>query len=263
MNELIEVVSARGSMWHRWDPHIHAPGTALNDQYRGADPWNDFLTKVESCDPPIRVLGITDYCGIDGYIETVKRRDGGRIPGVGLVFPNVELRLSIETNKGIGINIHLLFAPDAADHVERIQHFLDGLAFPYLGETFRCNRVDLTRLGRVHKPELTDDVAAYREGVTQFKISLDLLRDAWKKSQWAQDNCVIAVAGSGRDGTAGLQGDGGQWEATRKNIEGFAKIIFTANPKTIDFYLGKGAATLSDLETKWGGCKPCLHGSDA
>lgn len=263
MDEIFEAVSTRGSMWHRWDPHIHAPGTALNDQYKGADPWNDFLTRVENSDPPIRVLGITDYFGIDGYVETVNRRNSGRLAGVGLIFPNVEFRLSIETNKGSAINIHLLFSPDAADHVGRIRHFLDGLAFKYLGETFRCNRADLTRLGRVHSPQIADDVAAYREGVTQFKISLDSLRDAWKSSQWAQDNCLIAVAGSGRDGTAGLQGDGGQWEATRKNIEAFAKIIFTANPKTIDFYLGKGTATLEDLETKWGGCKPCLHGSDA
>lgn len=263
MDELFDAVSRRGSMWHRWDPHIHAPGTALNDQYKGTDPWNDFLMRVENSDPPIRALGITDYCGIDSYVETVNRRNSGRLTGVALIFPNVEFRLSIETNKGSAINIHLLFSPDAADHVERIRHFLDGLEFKYLGETFRCNRADLTRLGRVHNSQLTDDVAAYREGVTQFKISLDSLRDSWKSSQWAQDNCLIAVAGSSRDGTAGLQGDGGQWEATRKNIEAFARIIFTANPKTIDFYLGKGTATLEDLETKWGGCKPCLHGSDA
>jgi hypothetical protein len=86
------------------------PAPPLNDQYKGADPWHDFLTKVEQSDPPIRALGITDYCGIDGYIETIKRRDGGRLVGVGLVFANVEFRLSIETNKGSAVNIHLLFS---------------------------------------------------------------------------------------------------------------------------------------------------------
>ncbi len=263
MDENFQIVSTRGSMWHRWDPHIHAPGTALNDLYTGEDPWGDFLTKVENSDPPIRVLGITDYCGIDSYVETIGHRNSGRLSNVGLIFPNVEFRLSIETKKGSAINIHLLFSPEAVDHVERIRHFLDGLSFPYLGEVFRCNRADLTLLGRVHNAQIINEVAAYSEGVKQFKISLDSLRDAWKKSQWAQDNCLIAVAGSSGDGTAGLQGDGGQWEATRKNIESFAHIIFTANPKAIDFYLGKGAATLEDLETKWGGCKPCLHGSDA
>lgn len=83
-NEVFEAISPRGSMWHRWDPHIHAPGTALNDQYKGADPWHDFLTKVEQSDPPIRALGITDYCGIDGYIETIQRRKSGRLAGMGL-----------------------------------------------------------------------------------------------------------------------------------------------------------------------------------
>ena len=37
----------QGSVWHRWDPHIHAPGTALNDQFGGEDPWEQFLTSAE------------------------------------------------------------------------------------------------------------------------------------------------------------------------------------------------------------------------
>lgn len=103
-------VSAKGSIWHRWDPHIHTPGTARNNQYSGADPWEDFLTKIEQSDPPIRALGITDYCGIDRYLDTVAKQRDGRLSGIGLIFPNVEFRLSIETKKGAGINLHLLFA---------------------------------------------------------------------------------------------------------------------------------------------------------
>lgn len=263
MSADFEPISARGSTWHRWDPHIHAPGTALNDQYAGADPWDNFLTKIEKSDPPIRALGITDYCGIDCYIETRKRQDAGRISNVGLIFPNVEFRLSIETNKGAAINLHLLFSPDAADHVQRIEHFLNGLQFRHQGEMFRCSRADLVRLGRLHNASLADDRAAHSEGVNQFKVSLENLQEAWNDSAWAKENCLIAVAGSGRDGTSGLQGDGGQWETTRKNIERFSHIVFSANPKQIEFFLGKGAASLDDLEKKWGGRKPCLHGSDA
>ncbi|MFA6440821.1 MAG: hypothetical protein WCV99_00695, partial [Sterolibacterium sp.] len=230
MSADFEPVSARGSTWHRWDPHIHAPGTALNDQYTGADPWDDFLTKIEKSDPPIRALGITDYCGIDCYIETRRRQEAGRISSVGLIFPNVEFRLSIETNKGSAINLHLLFSPDATNHVERIEHFLNGLQFKHQGETFRCMRADLIRLGRLHNALLVDDRAAHSDGVNQFKVSLESLQKAWNDSTWAQENCLIAVAGSGRDGTSGLQGDGGQWEMTRKNIERFAHIVFSANP---------------------------------
>ncbi|MGU2418770.1 TrlF family AAA-like ATPase [Burkholderia cenocepacia] len=256
-------VSAKGSIWHRWDPHIHTPGTARNNQYSGADPWEDFLTKIEQSDPPIRALGITDYCGIDRYLDTVAKQRDGRLSGIGLIFPNVEFRLSIETKKGAGINLHLLFSPQAADHVDRIHHFLGGLEYPHQREIFRCTRADLIRLGRLHDSSLIDDQAAYSEGVNQFKIDLEKLREAWNASEWVQENCLVAVSGSGHDGTSGLQGDSGQWATTRKNIESFAHIIFTANPKQIDFFLGRGAATLDDLEKKWGGRKPCLHGSDA
>lgn len=37
MDNPFDVQSKRGSLWHRWDPHIHTPGTALNDQYTGSD----------------------------------------------------------------------------------------------------------------------------------------------------------------------------------------------------------------------------------
>lgn len=263
MAQGIEAVNPRGSTWQRWDPHIHAPGTALNDGYGAADPWAAFLEKIEKSDPPIRALGITDYCGIDCYVETWERQKGGRLQGVGLIFPNIEFRLSIETAKGLGINLHLLFSPEAPDHVDRIRTFLSGLTFPHQQEKFRCTRADLIRLGRAFDAALTDDNAAYREGVIQFKVSLESLQDAFNDSAWLRANCLVAVSGGSTDGTSGLQGDGGQWAATRKNIERFAQIIFSANPKQVAFYLGRGAATLEDLENKWGGRKPCLHGSDA
>jgi hypothetical protein len=37
----------RGSEWHRWEPHIHAPGTILNTQFGNADPWEAYLATLE------------------------------------------------------------------------------------------------------------------------------------------------------------------------------------------------------------------------
>jgi len=59
--------NARGSIWHRWDPHIHAPGTILNNQYRGNDAWEAFLSGIEQSEPMICALGITDYLSVDLY----------------------------------------------------------------------------------------------------------------------------------------------------------------------------------------------------
>ncbi len=256
-------IVARGSQWHRWDPHIHTPGTALNDQFGGEDPWKEFLQRIEDSNPPIRALGITDYCGVDGYVTATEKKKAGSLVSIDLIFPNVEFRLSIETNKGPGINLHLLFSPDDPDHVLEIRRFLNGIEFKYAGETFRCNRDDLTRLGRRHNSALVKDTDAYREGVNQFKANFDELVRLWGESRWAQDNCLFAIAAGSHDGTSGLQGEGGAWEATRKKLESAANIIFSANPKTIAFFLGKGSITLAELEKQWKGKKPCLHGSDA
>lgn len=264
MEQEFEAVSPRGATWHRWDPHIHTPGTALNDRYGSGDPWSAFLHRIETAEPPIRALGVTDYCGIDGYVEVIRQqKEHGRLKGIGLIFPNVEFRLTIETTKGSGINLHLLFSPEALDHVERIRHALSKLTFRHPPETYRCTREDLIRLGRAFDASLTDQRAAYQEGVNQFKVSLEAVEDEFANSAWLRENCLVAVSGGGSDGTSGLQGDGGGWAATRKNIERFADIIFSANPKMVEFYLGRGAATVADLETKWSGRKPCLHGSDA
>jgi hypothetical protein len=51
----------RGSEWRRWEPHIHAPGTVLNNQFGGADPWDAYLQALETRTPAIEAIGVTDY----------------------------------------------------------------------------------------------------------------------------------------------------------------------------------------------------------
>lgn len=66
--------------------------------------------------PVIRALGVTDYYLLDTYerVRDAKHRDG-RLPGVDLVFPNVELRLAFGTVKGNWVNCHLLVNPQDPD----------------------------------------------------------------------------------------------------------------------------------------------------
>lgn len=263
MSVAFDVQSNVGSLWHRWDPHIHTPGTALNDQYSGPDPWEKFLSAIESSNPPIRALGITDYFGIERYEQVVDLKNQGRLPGVGLIFPNVELRLGIETAKASAVNIHLLFSPQDQDHVERIKRFLLEFEFSYLGEPYRCHRDDLIRLGRAHKPDLTDDDAARSIGANQFKVNFDQLKHSWSKNEWVRKNALIAVAGGEKDGSSGLRDATGSFAAQRKNIEGLAHIVFSSNAKQIRFWLGEESASIEELEAQYNGCKPCLHGSDA
>jgi hypothetical protein len=71
-----QTLSERGSLWHRWDPHLHTPGTALNDQYLGPEAWERFLSQIELTDPPIRALGITDYFNVERYQQVVEHTTG-------------------------------------------------------------------------------------------------------------------------------------------------------------------------------------------
>jgi hypothetical protein len=52
---------SRGSEWRRWEPHIHAPGTVLNNQFGGGDAWTKYLTSLEQSTPKIEAIGVTDY----------------------------------------------------------------------------------------------------------------------------------------------------------------------------------------------------------
>lgn len=252
----------RGALWNRWDPHIHAPGTILSDQYKGPDPWEEFLSRIEQSDPPIGALGITDYYSTAVYEQVLDKKKAGRLKNVGLIFPNIEMRFGIQTANGSAINVHLLFSPDDSDHIARIKRFLSELHFLFQGESYRCDPVDLIRLGKVYDHSIKDDRKALETGAVQFKVNFDELRRVWKESTWVQENTLVAVAGRSSDGTSGLSEDH-SFTALRREIETFAHIIFAAQPQQREFWLGNGAVTAEELSQKWGGCKPCLHGSDA
>ena len=100
----------RGSVWRRWDPHIHTPGTAMNNQF-GPDDWDEYLTRIEQSEPRIEAIGVTDYCSIDQYEKVLAFQKEGRLAGVGLIFPNIELRLPTATKDDRAVNLHLLVSP--------------------------------------------------------------------------------------------------------------------------------------------------------
>lgn len=154
MTAHIQNWNPRVSEWHRWDPHIHAPGTVLNDGFGGN--WDAYLKAIDESAPTIRALGITDYYSIHTYREMRKLKEAGKLPKVGLLFPNVEMRLDVKTAKGKGINLHLLFSPEKADHETEIERLLGQLSFEFRERRYHCNRGELIALGRQCDPKHTE-----------------------------------------------------------------------------------------------------------
>ena len=222
-----------GSRWHRWEPHVHAPGTILNDQFKGADGWEDYLRALEAATPTIRAIGVTDYYSTESYERVTEAKRAGRLPGCDLTFPNIETRLGIGTVKGKWVNLHLLVSPEDPNHLVELKRFLARLTFAAHDDSFCCSKEDLIRLGRRHDSTLTDPNAALERGSEQFKVSLDQLRQLYSASAWAQENILIAVAGSEADGTSGVRDAA---DATlRQEIERFAHVIFASSQAQREF----------------------------
>ena len=249
-----------GSLWRRWDPHVHAPGTLLNDQFKGDDPWTEYLNKLEGATPIIEAVGATDYYSLATYERLKAEKANGRLPKVGLLFPNVEMRLDTGTIKGRYVNIHLLVAPEEPDHVAETKRFLSRITFAAHGDLFSCLDEDLIRLGRKANPGLNGR-PAQSKGAEQFKVDLDNLRQAYRASDWARGNILIAVAGTETDGSSGMR-DGAD-VTLRQEIEKFAHVIFAGSPAQREFWSGDGARNVDDLRKRYDGPKPCMHGCDA
>ena len=151
---------SRGSEWRRWEPHIHAPGTAMNNQFIGPTAWDEYLTALERATPRIEAIAVTDYYVTDTYEEVLRRKAAGRLPHAKLIFPNVELRLDVATAKSGFVNLHLFVSPEDPNHHEELQRLLSRLQFNVMQDRFDCTRADLIRLGKKADPNISDDRAA-------------------------------------------------------------------------------------------------------
>jgi ABC-type lipoprotein export system ATPase subunit len=250
---------SRGSEWHRWEPHIHAPGTVLADHYP-KDGWQLYLAALESVSPTLKAIGITDYCIPRSYERVREFKNSGRLKDCELLFPNIELRLNTGTVRGNFVNIHLLVSPEDPDHISELHRFLSRLSFAAFDDKFACTENDLRRLGKRADASKTSAEAALSHGCNQFKVSREDLMQVYREMSWAQENIIIAVSGNA-DGTSGVKDAADN--VIRKEMEKAAHAIFAGSLKQRDFWLGYGAASIEELRKDYNGAKPCLWGCDA
>jgi ABC-type cobalamin/Fe3+-siderophores transport system ATPase subunit len=128
-------VTTRGSVWRKWDLHVHTP-YSIEQNYGGDHGWDTYLTALENLHPDIKVLGINDYIFIDGYARVLKEKtENGRLQNIDLLIPVVELRIDKFGNLGNGdpfkrVNFHIIFSPELSPEIIQ-QQFLNSLTSIY------------------------------------------------------------------------------------------------------------------------------------
>lgn len=251
----------KGAIWSKWDLHIHSPATIFNNNFEGhsmEDKWDRYINEIEKLED-VKVLGITDYYSIDGYLYMIEKKKEGKMKNIDLILPNIELRLNVSTKKGRPINYHLIVNPDIVDKIESM--ILSNLKFNYQGNDYNCTRQGLINLGRAFKnDDQLEEKKAYIEGAGQFKVSLENLIKVLN-SEKLKGNVITAVANSNQDGNSGLQHDD-SLRGIRENIYYSSNMIFSSTPTDRHFFLGKVINTQTYVNS-YGSIKPCVHGSDA
>jgi len=271
----------RGSEWRRWDLHVHTKNTLKNDAFASVN-FDEFCKVMfrKALDLEICAIGITDYFCIDNYkrvVDFVGRVDASsgfspaEIEKIKKIFvlPNVELRMLPVTDRGKLVNIHCVFSPDYVGELDNnffaaIKH-MDGP-----GSHFLMNRVGMIGLGKSLDSSL-DDEAAYKLGVNSFVVSHETLQKIHDENSKFRENVLFAVSNSNNDGASAFQqhydlfeeASPGSLDSVRRSIYRLSNIIFSGNPKDIDYFLGKKADLPEIVKDKCGSIKPCIHGSDA
>lgn len=123
----------RGSLWRRWDLHVHTPASLHHNYGSGSDLWERFITALEQLPADFSVIGINDYLFLDGYRKILEYKSQGRLQNIDAFLPVLEFRLARfagTEDKLRRINYHVVFSNEVtSDQIE--QQFLNQLKAHY------------------------------------------------------------------------------------------------------------------------------------
>ena len=271
----------RGSEWRRWDLHIHTPYSVLHNEF-GTD-FDAYARALlaAATEKGIAVIGVTDYFSVQGYrhLRTLLANESwlGSLAGpvrehaAGLlVLANVELRgfvIGGDESRDSRINFHVLFSNElSADDIEG--DFLSRIEFTAASapgrqdERWPLTERDLTALGERLKQQHSRFTQPPLEvGMMNAVIDHGAVSEVLGRQSSRFEGKHLLVAPIDED-LADLRWDG-QGHLTRKIFIQKSHMLFSANPATREFALGRRHASVDDYVAEFTSIKPCIHGSDA
>ncbi len=284
-----------GSIWRKWDLHVHTP-ESFHQQFGGN--WDDYINdlKAGALLHGVEVMGVTDYFSVDGYEILKQRYEPFGKPEIYLsnnkilyLFPCVELRLESFDVDQSSINVHVVFSPELEPSTIR-SCFLEKLEVRYRSLKLNCKREDLIRIGYAEEAAVdynanlnilsigeTEQKKYIRKALSIITISLDSLNESLQHIKQAltengiDEQCYLfLIAYKGHGSLANLpwfslgSRDMGRLGNLRQTLLNFADVCFSNATGDRDFLLGKTSGTPKDeFITRFRSLKPCIWGSDA
>lgn len=287
----------KGSIWRKWDLHVHTPASALRHSL--GDNWDQYVEKLIEATQKhgISAIATADYFTIDGYKKLLKYYDHTNhtlsineksVPLY--LIPGVELRLNVFNSTEESINLHLFFDPDYCSSDFITQNFLEELSIVYRGSTgLPLKQQNLLAIGK----SITDNTSVnygqnfgsidegvrtdyIRKAIRAITLSYSNIDEALKaideifeKQSLPPKAYLIAVVGKGHGGINTLKWfeENKQFSRAgliREHLTHQADIVFSNDPVDRNFYLGNHEDTpASEIEDRFSQLKPCIWGSDA
>lgn len=250
--------SMRGSVWNKWDLHVHAPTKytcAKNDCFKGEtleEKQENFINELAAL-TDIKVLGVTDYFSMDGYKHILSNKE--RLTNIDLILPNIELRITPVTGDNRKINLHVIPNIEVLS-LEDIECFL--YKFVITPNNYSCRENHLIKFGESIIGDKCEQ-EKFKKGLNEFVISYDKFFEVLNaESRFFKDNVLIAVSNNSTDGASGIK----DIQGIRNIIYSGVNFIFSGQPSDRDYFLGNKADTKTEIIEKYGKLIPCVHGSD-
>ena len=230
-----------GSLWRRWDLHLHAPGTKLANSFGEANEANlkSYVETLESSD--VQVFGITDYFSFDCYFTVTRAYQDAFPEGKKLFIPNIEFRLTETISKDARhVHTHVLIDPKAATKVKLATLLSDLLTH-------------ITRDGaRVRCGEL-----ASRTDYEQATVSITELRKALE-AVFPDRSAYMIVTAANNDGLRGADTNSPRSLSISDELDK-ASDAFFGSSKNTGYFLREDRYEDSARSEP----KPVFSGSDA
>ncbi|MBT0719169.1 DNA repair protein [Rosenbergiella epipactidis] len=207
-----------GSVWNKWDLHIHSPMTNLNDQFK--DPHLDnFVDEVIKNN--LSLLGITNYWFFaENELEILRDKFREKEYPI-TILGNVEFRISQPNKSGEWINIHIIFSERI--RTERINKALEKIEL--------SNKTDEGKTIWCSKTSIVESKIKLHDAYIDFKTLIDGLNQTFNIGK----DYFVAICPNGYGGFQ-PESKEGRSVAVAKEIDKLGHIVL-GRERDRDFFL--------------------------